>query len=396
MDRRKVDRQVIRTPSFYEMMKRNNPHDLNPIQLRCALISACLSVPIFAGSLALIIFEHQACPDGASSNPDHDPLTDDNPNHCKSWYQCIDHETLECTAKDPSTPLLVVYYLLLVLSLFICFLFLHCTKCLRAYNECAHVMGTDEFRSFVTIFLLLATALILLSLGTVLTVEGARSCPPDSWKVSTHNRLFNPNHCTKCVQQGVAKQCVDDWDVNASLLELGVVMIVLSVAVTCGGCWYLLFRRQAASLSLDDVEQLDWNIRVRVEEAQRDETAGDQREQKQVDHLGALRTSMETETFPESPLTAGTPMTAGTSHSVTALMAMATAAMAEPSTTAIMEEEPQIVDRRHLAMGSGNGSKQQSTQLSVEQMNMSVSASGLVMTDDDLNMVIDVLKSSKS
>merc|ERR1719474_160998 len=106
-------------------MERNNPHNLSSTQLKCALICGCLSVPIFVIALSLVIIEHQACPDGASSNPDDSPLTDDNPNNCKSWYQCIDHETLECTTKDPSTGLLVFYYLLLAFSMAICTLFLY-------------------------------------------------------------------------------------------------------------------------------------------------------------------------------------------------------------------------------------------------------------------------------
>ena len=243
---RNLSRQLSRTPSFYEMMKRNNPHDLSQNQLRCALLAACLSVPLFVISLALVIFEHQACPDGASSNPDDDPLTDDNPNACQSWNECIDHDTFECVSKDPSAGLLVLYYLLIVTSIAMCTLFLYCTKCMKAYNECAQFMGTDMFRYFMTTFILFAVVLTLLIIGLVMTVEGAHSCPPDSWKVSTHKRLYNPNECEKCVEELSTKRCVEDWDVDASLLEGGVVLVLLSFAIACGGCWHIIFRQKVA------------------------------------------------------------------------------------------------------------------------------------------------------
>ena len=266
MDQRKLGRQLSRTPSFYDMMKRNNPHDLSQNQLRCALISACLSVPVFVIAMALVLFEHQSCPDGASSNPDDDPLTDDNPNNCKSWYECIDHDSLECVGKAPSAGLLVFYYLLLALSVALCTLFLYCTKCMKSYNECAQFMGTDVFRYFVTVFILFAVVLTLLILGLVFSVEGARSCPPDSWKVSTHKRLYNPNGCSKCVEAADSKRCVEDWDVDASLLEVGIVLIVLCFAIATGGCWYIIFRQKVA-LSLADEELLGRKLSVSQEAA---------------------------------------------------------------------------------------------------------------------------------
>ena len=60
--------------------------------------------------------------------------------------------------------------------------------------------------------------------------------------------------CQKCVQEGVAKLCVEDWDVNSSLLEVGVVMILLYLAIGCGGCWCIIFREKVAvSLAVEEL-----------------------------------------------------------------------------------------------------------------------------------------------
>jgi len=229
-----------------------------------AELSACLSVPVFLTAFSLLLMEHQQCPGGASSNPDDDPLTDDNPRNCSPWSQCIDPDSLECTAKEPDGALLAMYYFLLMISGSICSLFLYRTKCLRAYNRCAHWIGTNHFRYFLTLFVFFAVVGVLLSLGFVFAVEGAMSCPSNSWKLSPRKRLFNPNHCVKCVRISADKQCVEDWDIDPRLLELGAVLILLSLAFASGGCWHLISRRKYDDHSLFAREEVVHRLNDRV------------------------------------------------------------------------------------------------------------------------------------
>jgi len=222
----------------------------NRPMLKCWAICACFAVPLFVGSLALIIFEHQKCPDGAAAEPDNNPLTDDNPNHCVAWDQCIDHVTFECTDKDPDVGLLIFFYCLLATALLIWVLFLWRTSCFRAYHECAQF--TDRFRRFFTAFNVLFITLTMLIIGLILTVEGSHHCPDGSWKVANHHRVYNPNSCEKCVEDADTNNCVEDYDVDTLLLEVGIVMILLSTAVSCGVCWFLVFSRKVDNSDLSN------------------------------------------------------------------------------------------------------------------------------------------------
>ena len=200
-------------------------------------LGAFLSFPIFVLATVLAYFEHQRCPDGASSNPDNNPLTDDNPNNCQSWNECIDDNTYECTSKDPNAGLLAFYYVLIVFSVIGVTVFLYSTKCLKAYNSCAEYIGMHSFRPFLITFLTAAITIPCLVIGIIIITEGAQRCPSGSWKVSTHSRLYNPNDCSKCVEIADTKQCTDEYEVNATMLQIGVVLALFSCAIFWGICF---------------------------------------------------------------------------------------------------------------------------------------------------------------